>query len=432
MENAISFLWLPTLTILVLVGIHTFLGQYVLARNIVFVDLALAQIAGLGATVGFILGHSIGSAESYGWSFLFTLTAAVLLAFTRSWSTRLPQEALIGIIYVVAASLMFLMVEKAPQGTEHIKQLLTGNIITVNPKNLWIAPLYIVIALIILSIRYQLESISNGFKVWIIDFIFYAAFGIVVTSSVAIAGVLLVFSLLVIPVSIGKIFFDDARQIYLGWLIGALACFLGLLTSYFYDLNTSSSIVCSLVVALIFAGVIKLLKNNPKIGLGQINRISRTTLAVIITLSAIWLVFYPRKDQPFLDSVEFMYPEIRYLYLNKLEKKIQIDVQEHAIKYRRRIEELNQQENESRWKGNQLTEEQVQKISSFLRIYSEMIRGENFVLREVIGRARERNRFAVAGALLIFGILIIPIQYLKNFFIKMRLIYLNLIKYSPT
>jgi zinc/manganese transport system permease protein len=426
MENAFSFLWLPFLVTLVLVGIHTFLGRYVLARNIVFVDLALAQIAGLGATLGFIFGHAVGSVESYGWSFFFTLTAAVLLAFTRSWSTRLPQEALIGIIYVVAASIMFLMVEKAPQGTEHIKQLLTGNILTVDLQNLWIIPLYAMISLIIWCIRHQMESFGGGFKVWIIDFIFYASFGIVVTSSVAIAGVLLVFSLLVIPVSIGKIYFDDNRQVYLGWVIGTLACFFGLLTSYFYDLNTSSSIVCSLAIALALAGIIRLLKNNLKVGFKKIIEIGRVILISVLMISAIWVIFYPKKDHPLIDSIEFMYPEIRFIYLNKLEKKIQIDVQAHSIKYKKRVEDLNKQENDSRWKNEQLTEEQLQNVSSFLKIYNEMIKGENYVLREVVGKAKERNRFYIAAVFFLLSGLLLPFKYWGKLFIKVK--HSNLVK----
>jgi len=414
MENILDFLWLPFLISIVLVGIHTYLGRYILARNIVFADLALAQIAALGATLGFILGHGVGSLESYGWSLLFTFSAAVLLAFTKSWTHRLPQEALIGIIYVVAASLMFLLVEKAPQGTEHIKQLLTGNILTVSNQNYWIIPLYGAISAIIWLIRHQLQSSNSGLKGWFSDFVFYACFGIVVTSSVAIAGVLLVFSLLIIPISIGKIYFDDAKELLLGWIVGTLACFVGLILSYIYDLTPSSAIVCSLAAFLIGASIFKLFLSDVKAGFGKFSLGIRLLLASILILSAFWLVLYPKKDQPLLDSVEFMYPNLRFLYLNQIEKKIQIDVQQHAIKYKKRIEELNSQENESRWKGSQLTEEQIQKVSSFLRIYNEMIRGENYVLREVIGRARERSRYTIAIIYLLLGAIFIPISFWKN------------------
>src|SRR3954469_23479033 len=107
MADAYALLWVPLAVSVVLVAIHTYLGLQVLARNIVFVDLALAQIAALGATVAFMLGHPVNSAGSSGYSLLFTLLAAVLLASTRGWSTRVPQEALIGVIYVVAAAAAF-------------------------------------------------------------------------------------------------------------------------------------------------------------------------------------------------------------------------------------------------------------------------------------------------------------------------------------
>ena len=142
MADALALLWTPLLVAACLVAIHTFFGIQVLKRNIVFVDLALAQIAALGATVAFMLGHTVQGGASYAYSFGFTLAAALLLAFTRQWAGRIPQEALIGVIYVVAAAMAFLLVDKAPQGTEHIKQILTGNILTVGLGDLaFIAPL---------------------------------------------------------------------------------------------------------------------------------------------------------------------------------------------------------------------------------------------------------------------------------------------------
>src|SRR5437764_3860149 len=119
MIDALSFLWPPFLLAVCLVGIHTYFGIQVLARNVVFVDLALAQIAALGATVAFMLGHPAQGIATYGYSLAFALTAAVLLAFTRAWSVRIPQDALIGVIYVVAAAGAMLLIDRAPQGSEH-------------------------------------------------------------------------------------------------------------------------------------------------------------------------------------------------------------------------------------------------------------------------------------------------------------------------
>ena len=130
MIERVAFLWPPFLVAVCLVGIHAYFGIQVLARKVIFVDLALAQIAALGATAAFMLGHPAQSAATYGYSLAFTLLAAVLLAFTRAWATRVPQEALIGVIYVVAAAAAILLIDRAPQGAEHLKQILTGNILT--------------------------------------------------------------------------------------------------------------------------------------------------------------------------------------------------------------------------------------------------------------------------------------------------------------
>jgi len=135
--DAVTLLALPFAASLLLVAIHTYLGIQVLARGVIFVDLALAQVAALGATVAFMLGHAVASAATFGYSLAFTFAAALVLASTRAWSARIPQEALIGVLYVVAAAAAFLLVDKAPQGTEHIRQILTGNILTAQQTKDW-------------------------------------------------------------------------------------------------------------------------------------------------------------------------------------------------------------------------------------------------------------------------------------------------------
>src|SRR6266851_1589789 len=117
MIETLGFLWPAFLVAVCLVGIHTYFGIQVLARNVVFVDLALAQIAALGATVAFMLGHPAQGLAAYAYSFGFTLIAAALIAATRAWSQRIPQEALIGVIYVVAAAAAILLIDRAPQGS---------------------------------------------------------------------------------------------------------------------------------------------------------------------------------------------------------------------------------------------------------------------------------------------------------------------------
>src|SRR4051794_8977327 len=252
MIEPLVFLLPAFLVAVCLVGIHVYFGIQVLARQVIFVDLALAQIAALGATVAFMLGHSAQSPAAYGYSLGFTLLAAVLLAFTRTWGTRVPQEALIGGIYVVAAAAAILLIDRAPQGAEHLKQILTGNILTSGLNDVAvIVPLYAMIGLLHWLLRRQLTG--SGVLLW--EFVFYATFGLVVTSSVAIAGVLLVFSFLIIPAAIGVMFASSpARQLAIGWITGTLTSAAGLAISFAFDLPTGAAMVCAFGGALAGGG----------------------------------------------------------------------------------------------------------------------------------------------------------------------------------
>src|SRR5258708_30473972 len=159
MTEALGFLWPSFLVAVCLVGIHAYFGIQVLARNVIFVDLALAQIAALGATVAFMLGHPAQSLATYGYSLTYTLLAAVLLAFTRAWATRVPQEALIGVIYVVAAAASILLIDQAPPGAEHLQQILTGSILTSGLSDVAvIVPLYAAIGLLHWLLRRKLTG----------------------------------------------------------------------------------------------------------------------------------------------------------------------------------------------------------------------------------------------------------------------------------
>jgi zinc/manganese transport system permease protein len=236
MSDAFALFALPFAAALCLVGIHAYFGIQVLRRNVIFVDLALAQIAALGATVAFMLGHPALGVATYSYSFGFTLLAALLLAFTRAWSGRIPQEALIGVIYVVAAAAALLLIDQAPQGAEHLKQILTGTILTVAWGDLaLIAPLYLAIAFVHWLLRKRLLETTGSDWRW--EFVFYASFGLVVTSSVSLAGVLPVFSFLIIPAAIGVLYAERlSQQLLIGWISGAAASAIGLAASYAWDL----------------------------------------------------------------------------------------------------------------------------------------------------------------------------------------------------
>jgi zinc/manganese transport system permease protein len=253
---------------LILTGIHAYLGLHVVERGVIFVDLSLAQIAALGTTVAFLAGYDIHGTVSYFWSLGFTILGAAVFAFTRVHrATRIPQEAIIGIVYAVSAAAAILAMSQAPEGTEHLKDMLVGNILTVSWAEVAkTAVLYALVGLFHYIFRAKFLAISidadaaeaSGVSIRMWDFLFYTSFGFVVTSSVAIAGVLLVFSYLIVP-SVAAMLF--ARRVWtrlaFGWTMGALVSAAGILLSFRYDLPTGATIVCTFGLALAALAVVQ-------------------------------------------------------------------------------------------------------------------------------------------------------------------------------
>ncbi|HKO56565.1 MAG TPA: metal ABC transporter permease [Thermoanaerobaculia bacterium] len=255
--DLLAFLYLPFLAGLILTGIHAYLGVHVVERGVIFVDLSLAQIAALGTTIAYLAGHDLHSPVTYFWSLGFTILGAAIFALTRVHrETRIPQEAIIGIVYAVSAAAAILAMSKAPEGTEHLKDMLVGNILTVSPETIIkTAILYALVGIFHYVFRRKFLAISLGqqipnVKLW--DFLFYTSFGFVVTSSVAIAGVLLVFSYLIVP-SVAAMLFAQSigKRLAIGWTMGALVSALGILASFKLDLPTGATIVCTFGVALV-------------------------------------------------------------------------------------------------------------------------------------------------------------------------------------
>ena len=409
MMDAVALLWLPFLVALCLIGIHTYFGIQVLARNVIFVDLALAQIAALGATLAFMLGHPAQGAATYAYSLAFTLLAAFILAFTRAWSQRIPQEALIGVIYVVAAAAAILLIDRAPQGAEHLKQILTGNILTTGWHDLAvIVPLYLAIGILHWLLRARLAA-QQG-ETWLWEFVFYASFGVVVTSSVALAGVLLVFSFLIMPAAVGVLFAATLPcQLAIGWIVGALASTAGLAASYAADLPTGAAMVCSFGAMLALAGVVKWLAGQSTAdATGRIVPALRWCVVALMAGSAILVMAAPRADHPLLDSIEAVFPQARRIYFTRAESDTYLDAEKYAERYRREAEQLNERETRSRAEGETLDDLTVRRISSFIRSYTEMRRGEEFVKREVRARARERTRWMLGGLMLVVALAVAP------------------------
>jgi zinc/manganese transport system permease protein len=157
--------------------------------------------------------------------------------------------------------------------------------------------------------------------------------------------------------------------------------------------------VCAFGAALAIAGLIRL---------RSIASAVRGTLAVVAALSGFWLMVVPRADQPLLDGAEHLAPELRSTYMSEGELEIYRDAHEHAERYRREGEQLNEREARSRWQGKALDEMEVRRMSSFLKSYGEMRKGEEFVKREVRARARERERWLLGGGLLLAAVALFP------------------------
>ena len=264
MDSAtLSFLAAPFVASLILTGIHAYLGVHVVERGVIFVDLSLAQIAALGAAIALLLPVTGGDAHApavYWISLGFTFIGALVFSTIRGHRARIPQEAVIGICYAVASAATILAMSKATSESEHLKDMLVGNILAVSWQEVGeTAALYGAIGLFHYVFRKQFLAISmnperasqSGMAVQFWDFLFYASFGFVVTSSVAIAGVLLVFCYLIVP-SVAAMLYADTigRRLAVGWTMGTVVSALGVYLSLRLDLPTGATIVCTFGVVL--------------------------------------------------------------------------------------------------------------------------------------------------------------------------------------
>jgi len=241
---------------------HAYLGLHVIQRGVIFVDLALAQIAALGSTVAFLVGAQQGSAEAYGFALAFTLMGALTFSFTRTDDSPVPQEALIGITFVVSSAAVILLSSFSAEGTEHLQETMTGALIWVTwPSVFKVAATYAAIMAFHVVTRRTMLATSfapdrvQRLKTW--DFIFYATFGVIITASVQVAGVLMVFSSLVIPAVIAFFFTRSfGRALFIAWGAGTVAIVAGLGLSFTLDVTTGPLLVVSfggvMIVALLF------------------------------------------------------------------------------------------------------------------------------------------------------------------------------------
>lgn len=261
MLEILQFLAAPFAMCMILVVVLGYLGLHVLLRKVIFVDLALAQIAAMGAVIAFVFGHEPGSLGSFAYSLGAAILGAAVFTLSRTRREKVPQEAIIGITYVIASAATILIADRAPEGAEHIKELLAGAILWVT----WpvvLRDLVICAAVVafhwIFRRRFMLISedperaFEEGMSVRWWDFLFYATFGLVITIAVEIAGVLMVFAYLVAPAIIALASSDRwPVRIAFAWVLGLAASALGLFASYRWDLPSGPAIVCSLGLFLV-------------------------------------------------------------------------------------------------------------------------------------------------------------------------------------
>ena len=263
----------PLVACLLLPGILVYYGLHIIRREVIFVDLALAQVATLGTCVCLYLGHEPDDPHNYFWSLGFTMAGALLFTFTRSNKhARVPQEALIGIIYVVAAAGGILLMSKSPHGKEELQRTLVGDLLTVTPLEIGkTAALYVVIGLVHFIFRKQFIRLSfdhehaeaGGLSVKFWDFLFYALFGLIVTSFVQVGGVLMVFSYLIVPAASATFLVSSLpMRLLVGWIVATLASVAGLYWSFKNDLPTGAAVVCALGISLLVSGIISKLRRT--------------------------------------------------------------------------------------------------------------------------------------------------------------------------
>ena len=402
----IDLLTWPFVAGIVLAGIHGWFGQHVLARGVIFVDLSLAQVAALGLTVAILAGHPVQSEAGYWYALAFAGAGALLFAVARPLEHSVPQEAVIGIVYAVSAALGVLALDRAPQGAEHIKQLLIGSILSVTPRELaQLSLLYAAVAAVHIAFRQPLleasfdpaRAAASHRRVFLWDVVFYGSFALVVTSSVRIAGVLLVFSYLIIPAALAGLFVQGRlARLALAWVLGAALTAGGLLASWHWDLPTGPAIVATFGAAAA-ATALGFLARRLTL------RFAGRALAVAALAAGAVLVLFPRMDQPWLDAAESLVPPLQTAFLEDGERYTRGEALAEIGKSRAELARLRALQQDVQWGRVSMEPEREERLRQYLAGRSEISAGDEMVLRHLRGKARERQRFALGLPLGILG-----------------------------
>jgi ABC-type Mn2+/Zn2+ transport systems, permease components len=262
-------LW-PIVACVLLPWLLVYLGLHVVQRGIIFIDIAMAQMASLGICLAVLLHLDLESWTTFSIALGFTLAGAAVFSVTGKRASQIPQEAVIGISYVVAAAAAVLLLSRAAEGDEEIKNMLVGNILLVTPREVWerfalfaaVGILHFVLRKNFLLVSFDRDgAYQKGLRVRWWDFLFYAVFGLVVTSFVRIAGVLLVFSYLIVPAVCGITLANRiGNRLLVGWVIALIGGIAGLFLSFWWDLPSGAAIVCTFGAILIIISIYGVLR----------------------------------------------------------------------------------------------------------------------------------------------------------------------------
>src|SRR5512133_917935 len=416
LEDVLAFAALPLAAAVVFTGIHTWFGLQVLRRNVGFADLALAQVSALGATVAVVAGHALQSPAGYGYTLAFTAVGALLLTASRGLARSVRQEAFIGVLYVFATAAAVLVIDRSPQGAEHVKKMLVGGILSVTGDELTkFVILYSIIGAIHWVLRRPLLAAAGHAdtdigKIAFWDLVFYLSFGVVVTSSVATAGVLLVFCFLIVPALVGNLFSSHVGvALLIGWAAGALASAAGIFGSFLLDAPTGAVTVLAFAATLLIAGAIRAFitapatqrRRNRRVGL----HVGGLIICLLLGLSGAWVVIAPAGDHPLLAAIEMATGIGPDRFMTATERADYLEATVVERRHKAEIDRLYDRERQSRWQGEALTADDIRRLGSMQQTLTEMGRGERFVVDYLRTRGRERERWYVGLPLAAFGFL---------------------------
>ncbi|MBN1388125.1 MAG: metal ABC transporter permease [Bacteroidales bacterium] len=265
--STLVFLAPPIVACIILAGMLSYFGNHILSRGIIFIDIAVAQIAALGTMIGILLGFAEESFNAQLVSYVFTILVLGIFAMMKARKQLLPQEAIIGIFYCIALGMALLLAEKIPGGSNYITKTITGNVLWVTWRSV-LSCLLVFVPILIINLLFEktLKRVTHGEiagnsmrSTRFYDLIFYITFGIVIVKSVPVMGIFLVFMLLIGPASISRILVRSWRaRIIWSWIIGSIGSLAGIYISYSMNISNGPAIVSLIGIATYIAAFAKL------------------------------------------------------------------------------------------------------------------------------------------------------------------------------